>query len=135
MSDKKLASELEAQAMVDFNQGRKNHLSDLTFAIGAIATSFVATVLVATHTKPEWVAASVAALPGLCASLQRIIDFRGRSAWYFLRAARLEGIARALKHEGMQESDASRKFTEIEIEMENKWSEFVKSGGAPAKPV
>lgn len=65
---------------------------DLTAATIAIAASFVAAVLAATTDVPGWITAAIAALPGLAASLQRVIDFRSRAAWCFTKSAKLYAL-------------------------------------------
>jgi len=85
-------------------------LNDISLSIGVISSS-IATAILAPTDVPAWLKASVEALTGLCTSLQRFVDFRGRSAWYFLRYTRSKGIALAMKYEGLKESDASGQLT------------------------
>jgi hypothetical protein len=54
---------------------------ELACSIGAVVSSFVAAILAATQGAPGWIAAAFAALPGLCTTLQTVVDFRGRAAW------------------------------------------------------
>jgi hypothetical protein len=84
-----LIDEIDADAEAAFTGGRTNHLSDLVCSIGAIVASFIAAVLAAVGGVEGWLTAIVAALPGVWASLQRVIDFRGRAAWYFIKASEL----------------------------------------------
>lgn len=130
MPDSSLTDDIDSQATSDFKSGRTNHLADLTCSIGAVIASFAATILVGTNV-PTWITASVAALPGACITLQRAVDFRGRAAWYFVKASRLKGISLCLRHENLPAGLGSKQFRETQAEMELQWSQFVKSGQAP----
>ena len=134
MPDPSLLENIDSQATSDFESGRTNHLADLTCSIGAVVTSFIATILAGAGV-PSWIAASAAALPGTFITLQRTIDFRGRAAWYFLKASKLRGISLSLQHEGLAADSASKQFRDTETEMEQQWSKFVRSSHALlAKP-
>ena len=61
-----------------FASGKMNNITDVALSIVAILASLVATVLAGTETV-KWIVASVAAVPAACATLQRVVDFRGRS--------------------------------------------------------
>lgn len=126
-----LMDEIDSDADVAFSGGRTNHLSELVCSIGAIVASFIAAVLAAVGGVPGWLTAMVAALPGVLASLQRVIDFRGRAAWYFIKASRLRDLSRNVKYEIVPVQDGARLFGEIDKTMEERWSEFVKTGSPP----
>ena len=127
-----LADEITAEADVSFEGGRTNNLSDLGCSIGAIVASFLAAVLAAVSGAPGWVTAIIAALPGLCNSLQRVVDFRGRSAWYFVKYAKLRDLALTVKWDSnLAPPDAARQFGAILKEMEDRWSELVRTGTPP----
>lgn len=134
MSEEALAQDIDSQAHADFLSGRTNHLSDLVCAYGAIVSSFAAAILAAAHNSPALAVAGVAALPGLFAALQRVIDFRGRAEWYFVKAAELRGIALSLRHEGLKEAEASRKFREMEVSMEKQWTQIGRGQRARDNP-
>ncbi len=127
-----LVEELNAEAAVAFDGGRTNHLGDLACSIVSIVTSAAATVLAGSD-APGWITAIVAALSGLGASLQRVIDFRGRATWYFIKAAQLRNISLNLKYAAMPIADAAKQFGEIDKTMEERWSAMVK-GGTPQAP-
>lgn len=132
MSQSTLTNDIDAQANSDFDSGRTNHITDLTCSICAVLASFVASILAAGGWLPAWVTATFAALPGLFATLQRVVDFRGRAAWYFLKASKLRGISLALRYEDLKVESGSKQYRETEVEMEEQWSRFVKSGQPPA---
>lgn len=125
-----LSEKIDSQAECDFDSGRKNHLADLWCTIGSVIASCVATILAGSG-APTWLIALFAAVPGVCTTLQRLVDFRGRAAWYFLKAARLRGISLAVRHEGLAIDAASRQFRETEIELERQWPQFVNGGHPP----
>lgn len=131
MADSTLIEDIDSQATSDFESGRANHLADLWCTIGGVVTSVAAAILAGTPAY-TWITASFAALPAACLILQQAVDFRGRADWYFLKASKLRGISLALRHEGLAVELGSKQFRETEIEMEQKWSSFVKRGHAPA---
>jgi hypothetical protein len=108
--------------------GRRNHKTDLWLSAGAILGSFVATVVAVADTSP-WFTAAVAAIPGLCAGLQSQIKFAGRSSWYFLLAARLRSLGRALEIEEAPVKEIAKKLGDLEVEMEERWREMIGGGG------
>jgi hypothetical protein len=125
-----LIDELEADADVAFSGGRTNNISDLLCSIGAIVASFIAAVLAAVS-GPGWLTATVAVLPGVFASLQRVIDFRGRAAWYFIKSSQLRGLSRNVKYEIVTAKEGAKQFGDLDRAMEERWSEFVRSGSPP----
>jgi hypothetical protein len=130
-----LIEQIEGQAKKDAGRGKLNHIYDLTCIIGGIVASFVAAVLVALGDKAEpWKVAAMAGVPGLCAALRQVIDFRARSEWFFIKAAELRGIALGLKHEGLPEAEGARKFRELEIEMEQQWPQVDKGARRKNRP-
>jgi hypothetical protein len=131
MTESGLANELKAEADDLFAGGRTNNVTDIACSIGAILGSFLAAVLAATDDVYPAVTAGVAALPGLCASLQRVIDFRGRSAWYFLKSAQLSSIARSVRFAMIDDATAAAQWNEVDKAMEERWAEFVRAGTAP----
>ena len=131
MNTDELLDEIEAQADIDFSSGRNNHLTDLICSFGAIILSFAAAIAVVAATEhqiPGLVLAILAGLPGLFTALQRVIDFRGRAAWYFSKAAELRGIALGLRYENLSPAEAAKKFRTLEVSMERTWSKVMKGG-------
>jgi hypothetical protein len=124
MTAEEFSQLLDDEAGQEFDSGRVNNISDLTLSIAAILASFIAAVLAATGVT-SWVTAIVAGLPGMCTSLQRIVDFRGRAAWYFVCAARRRAFSRSLAYEGMPVKDVSQRLSEFEIDMEARWSRML----------
>jgi fatty acid desaturase len=114
--------EIESQASTDFSMGRRNHLADLSCSMAAIFASLVAAILAAaaaTTCVPVWVTAAVAGIPALCTSLQKVIDFRGRAAWYFKKAAKLKRTALALRYENLPEKKHRRSFARLRQQWRN----------------
>jgi hypothetical protein len=124
--------EVEDEGESCFASGRQNNISDLTLSIVAILGSLIATVLAAASV-PRWAVAAVAAVPAACASLQRIVDFRGRSVWYFKCATYMRSISYALKYsEAPNLEEFARKRGEFEAEMEREWSRIGREGATPS---
>ena len=134
MNHPTLIHRIEKQAKTDARRGRRNHFYDLGCIIGGVGASFAAALLAVSKGVSPLLVAGVAAVPGLCAGLQRLIDFHARSEWFFVKAAELRGIALSLQHEGLPEAEGSRKYRELEVDMEKQWPQVAKGSRAPAKP-
>jgi hypothetical protein len=107
-----------------FDSGAKNNITDIALTIASVVTSLAATVLVsATPYKP--LAASMAAIPAACTALQRTVDFRGRSLWYFHHAASLKALALSLKFARNPDlEEFARKRADLEMEGELRWAQI-----------
>lgn len=124
-----LLKDLHEEVESSFASGKLNNLADLGLSFVAIVTSLTATVLATTGIKPEWVVAAVAALPAACASLQRIVDFRSRSNWYFQYTSRVRALANALKFaESPDVADFARQWGVLDVQMASDWAQIGKKG-------
>jgi hypothetical protein len=124
-----LIDEFQADEESCFDSGAKNNITDIALTITSVVASLAATVLVsATSHKP--LAASVAAIPAACTALQRIVDFRGRSLWYFHHSANLKALVLSLKYAKNPDlEEFAKRRADIEIEGEFRWAQI---GGARA---
>jgi hypothetical protein len=105
-----------------FSSGAINNITDISLTIVSVLASLAATVLVSTGIC-RILAASVAAVPAACTALQRIVDFRGRSIWYFRHAANLKALAVSLKFAKEPNlEEFAKKRADIEIEGESRWA-------------
>ena len=112
-----------------FASGKLNNISDVTLSIVAVVASLVATVLAGTETA-KWAVASVAAVPAACTTLQRLVDFRGRSNWYFRYSSNVRALANSLRFSDAPDlSDFARKWGALDIEMDRD-----RSGGRGQSP-
>jgi hypothetical protein len=82
-----LLEDFEIDEAQCFSSARINNITDITLSILAVIGSLVATVLAAGAKVAPWIVATFASIPAASASLQRIVDFRGRSIWYFAHSA------------------------------------------------
>jgi hypothetical protein len=131
-TSEELLQELEDDGESYFASGRQNNITDLTLSIVITLASLVATVLAATGQVPAWASATAAAVPAACASLQRVVDFRGRSSWYFQHAVRVRALANSLRYAKTPDAEEfARKRGDLEIEMEKDWLQISRSGVAP----
>ncbi len=127
-----LLRELDGDGDSYFLSGRQNNVTDLLLSMAAILASLVATVLAATGQAPPWISATAAAVPAACASLQRVVDFRGRSSWYFQHAARVRALAISMRYAKSPDiEEFARKRGDLEVEMEKEWSQIGRSGAVP----
>ena len=128
-----LVRELDGDGDSYFDSGRQNNITDIVLSIAAIVASLVATILAATAQVPTWITASAAAIPAACASLQRVVDFRGRSSWYFQHASRARALAISLRYAKSPDvEEFARMRGDLEVEMEKEWSQIGRSGAVPA---
>jgi hypothetical protein len=119
---------LEADAEVYFDGGRNNNITDITLTVSAIVTSLIAAVVAATDVV-RWVRVGVAAIPAACTSIQKVIDVRARSNWYFSYAARLRALAVTLQFATSPDlADFAKKRATIDLEMENAWGKLGRNG-------
>lgn len=124
-----LIEEFNADWEACFDSGTTNNVTDITLTIISVLTSLAATVLVSATTY-KTLAASVAAFPAACTALQRIVDFRGRSLWYFRHAANLKALALSIKYATNPDlEEFAKRRAELEIEGELRWAQIGGSGG------
>lgn len=141
-----LVKQINDEADISFQEGRKNNIWDLGFSIGAITASVCATGFATVfasvhavdpagvHTWMGYVTAVLAGLPTLCNGLQRAIDCRGRSGWYFVKYGKLTDLALRLEHDPeLLPKDGAIKLGAIRKEMEERWAELVKTGKPPKR--
>jgi hypothetical protein len=127
-----LVEELENDGEVFFDGGRLNNISDVALTIVSVFASLAATVLV-NGPVPRWTSAAVAAVPAACVALQKTLDLRGRSNWYFQYAALVRGLATELKYATapVVEEYALRR-AKLETQMEEEWRVVGRSGITPS---
>ena len=132
----KLTADIDAEVASLFSGGKTNHLSDLGCSIGAILASSIAAILAAlgSDAVSMWITAVVAALPGFFASLQRVVDFRGRAAWYFSKAAGLRDLTLNAKYGNLSMQEAAKQWGETEKKLEERWPEMVRVGASVEMP-
>lgn len=128
-----LLAEFESDERQCFDSGRVNNITDIALSIIAVIGSLVATILAAADMVPRWCLAAFAAIPAASASLQQIVDFRGRSIWYFSHSAKLTALFVALKYASHPDlEEFARKRAELEIEGDKTWRQI---GNAKSLPV
>jgi hypothetical protein len=119
-----LMKEMEGDAEVYFDGGRFNNIVDICLTIGAILTSLIAAAVAAADVI-RWVHVAVAALPAACTSIQKVIEVKARSNWYFTYSTRLGVLANTLRYTpNASPEDFARKRAAIDLEMEQAWSQL-----------
>jgi hypothetical protein len=117
-----LLSELEADRDSCFESGATNNKTDIALTFISVLASLAATVLVSA-TPYKALTASIAAIPAACTALQKIIDFRGRSFWYFQQAAGLKALAISLKYATTPDLETYAKHrADLEVDGEKRWA-------------
>jgi hypothetical protein len=129
-----MIAEFEADRDVAFRGGRMNNVTDIILSTLSVFASLAATVLVATRC-PIALSASMAAVPAACTSLQRIVNFRARSHWYFEHASQLTALAIALRYANSPNlEDFAEKRASLEIASEKHWSQLGSDRAAATAP-
>jgi hypothetical protein len=131
LETKQLLKELETDGEDYFDAGRQNNINDVVLSITGVLASLAATVSVASS-GPAWLNATLAAIPAACVSIEKIVNIKGRSLWYFQRAAQVRSLATQLKYDTTPDlKEYARRRGEQEVEMERNWP---LSGGAGISP-
>lgn len=126
-----LQREVEAEAEEYFSAGRFNNISDICLTVSAIVTSLIAAVIAATEAQ-QWIRVGIAAVPAACTSIQKVIEVRARSNWYFNYAARLRALGLTLRFAGNPEvEDFAKKKAAIDLDMEKAWAQIGRGGAKP----
>jgi hypothetical protein len=116
-----LLQELENDGEEFFDGGRLNNISDVALTIASVFASLAATVLASSEVL-RWIYASVAAIPAACVTLQKTLDLRGRSNWYFQYAALVRGLATELKYASAPDvEEYAQRRAKLETQMEEEW--------------
>jgi hypothetical protein len=127
-----LLQEFEIDERQCFESGRLNNITDIALSIISVLTSLAATVLVSTGVDKA-VVASVAALPAACTALQRTVDFRGRSLWYFEHAANITALSVSLRYATTPDLEQfAKRRAELEIDGDKRWGQIGRSGESPS---
>jgi hypothetical protein len=114
-----------------FDSGRLNNISDIALSIVSVLGSLAATVLVSTGAAKALIA-TFAAVPAASTTLQRIIDFRGRSLWYFRHSANLKALTVSLRYATNPDLEAfARRRADLEVEAEQRWAQIGSGNDAP----
>ena len=125
---------IQKEASEQFASGRQSNIGDIVLSAAAVIASVVAAFVGYNAGLPKGWIAFLVVLPALIGTAQRAIDLRGRSVWYFSFSAQLTAIARAVQFENLPVDQASRKWTEAEKAMEERWGQLVKSLPASVAP-
>jgi hypothetical protein len=73
---------IESDAAVYFGGGRQNKFTDIILAVCAIVSSLAAATVAATDLS-RWIRVGVAPVPVAFTSIQKLVDVRAPSNWYF----------------------------------------------------
>lgn len=127
-----LQTELESDAEEYFDAGRFNNIVDISLTISTVVTSLVAAIIAATD-SPRWIRVALAAVPAGCTSIQKVVEVRARSNWYFNYAARLRALGLTLRFARNPDvEDFAKKKAAIDLDMEKMWAQIGRSGARPA---
>ena len=122
---KDLVDQIETEGEQYFEKGNSDNRWDAFFSLTAIGGSLAATILSAISVRTEfrWLAAAVAAVPAACASVQKVVDFKGRANWNYRSAAGVRALALELTYQDNADLNAfARRRGAFEIAMEREWA-------------
>src|SRR6266436_2083071 len=103
--------------------GTMHNFTDIALSMIGIFASVVAAILTASEGAPKWLAACMAAVPAASTSLQRIVDFRGRSNWYYIYSASVRAMFIRAKY--AKDPDLEKladEWSEFRMNLERGWS-------------
>ena len=127
-----LLKDLEDDAAEYFDGGRFNNIVDISLTIGAILTSLIAAAVAAADVL-RWIHVAVAALPAACTSIQKVVEVKARSNWYFTYSTRLGVLAATLRYtQNPDPEDFAKRRAAIDLEMEQAWSQLGRGAAKPA---
>jgi hypothetical protein len=130
-SREKLISGLKHDIDEWYRHGKRNNLGDIACTVVVVCASLAASILGGDDDAAPVLIAAVAAVPAAAATLQRAVNFRGRSNWYFTAGARLRALLFEVEHAKKPDlEDFARRRGELELELEKEWGPAV--GGAKA---
>jgi hypothetical protein len=119
-----LVTEMEDDAEEYFDGGRFNNIVDISLTSAAILTSLIAAAVAAADVL-RWIHVAVAAVPAACTSIQKVVEVKARSNWYFTYSTRLGVLAATLRYaQNANLEDFARKRAAIDLEMEQAWSQL-----------
>ncbi|WP_434212322.1 hypothetical protein [[Pseudomonas] boreopolis] len=122
MSD--LIQALEYRIKGCAKRNRRNYYAAFSLLIMAVAASAATAIAVAVDEMPKSLIAALASVSGIFVLINSTFRFEERSRWYWRKRTRLEIILRQHKFEWLSESEASRKWNEIDEEMFSEWPGF-----------
>jgi hypothetical protein len=119
---RELIAQLRADVKSLYASGRTNNLVDVWLSVITVLGSLAATVLTGTQAVPPVVVAVAAALPAAAASTQRLVNFRGRSAWYFRLATRVSALELDARFGSSTLAELAERRGKLEVSMEDEWA-------------
>src|SRR5262249_50299766 len=112
---KSVAEEIQSSIDIYSRWSRIYEWSAPGVIILSVSLSFVAGVNAAHGFITNIVcSATIAGLPALLLSIERTLKFRGRSEWFWNMLIEYQALQRALERNEIDDSEASRRISEIE---------------------
>jgi hypothetical protein len=127
-----LLRDMETDAEQYFDRGKNNNIIDISLTIAAIVSSLAAASVAATDVQ-RFIRVGVAAIPAAFTSIQKVVEVKARSNWYFNYATRLRVLAATLQYSQNPDlEDFAKQRANIDLEMEQAWGQI---GQREVKPV
>lgn len=129
--DQALEQELVAAIAASRHYARRNYICGYVVAGLTVLSSIAAGLAVSLdHLVAKEAAAVLASLPAALVAATTVFRFEQKSAWFWRKAKRLDMLLRSIRYEGLTLVEASKLFSQIEVDMENEWVSFGAQGGA-----
>jgi len=132
----KLVRDIYNDADIWYKGGKLNNIADLLFTTSTVLASLAATVLSGTDRVEAVVVATVAALPAALATIQRVVNFRGRSLWYFRAGAHMRALGYETEWAKAPDLEKlARKRGSLEKRLEAEWAEHIFGASTSESPL
>ena len=116
-------AEAERERARNQRHARLNHHAALAaLALSAIA-SFLAAVLIALD-APKAAVVALSALPGALLVLNATLRLDAKARWHYRKVHDLDAILRAVRYEGLDPAEASRRLSDLQERMERSYPGF-----------
>lgn len=116
-----IREELVAEITRYERMGQRNYYASYLLSVVAVLASFFAGLSVAAEWFGKDALAILSATPAAVLIASDRLKLGERTNWSYLKAFALKGILSALEYEGLSDSEASRRRSEIDADYEKRW--------------
>jgi len=123
-----LEQEIKTVAKRHWKYAERNHNAGYSIVLISIIGSIAASIIAVFGDLPKYIFALVAIIPAAALSIKGTLMLEEKSIKHWNKAHRLFNLLRALRYEGLNEAEASKQFSEIEIDFNKTWIRFDSKG-------
>ncbi len=125
MSNKEISLKHALSQQIDNSKGhaRRNYRWAYGFTLAGAAASALATLIIAFGESENLkeITAIIAALPAAAMLIESRLRLEERSRWHWHKTKKLQALERSLQYEGIADEEISKKWSDLEIELEEGW--------------